>query len=45
MDDLGRIVIPKKVRQTVGINDGDMFEIFIDDNNNIVLRSYTIEED
>ena len=30
IDDLGRIVIPKDIRKTMGIKDGDPFEIFID---------------
>ncbi len=27
MDDLGRVVIPKEVRQSLGINEGDFLEI------------------
>lgn len=37
MDDLGRIVIPKVYRNAVGAKEGDAFEIYMDDNNNIVL--------
>lgn len=30
VDNLGRIVIPKAIRKTLNIQDGDTFEIFID---------------
>ena len=30
VDNLGRIVIPKAIRKTLNIQDGDAFEIFID---------------
>ena len=30
IDDLGRVVIPKEIRNTLGIHDGDPLEIFID---------------
>ena len=38
IDDLGRIVIPKEIRRTVGIKEGDPLEIFLD--NGIVLKKY-----
>jgi len=31
IDDLGRIMIPKEIRRTLRIKDGDPFEIFIED--------------
>ena len=31
MDDLARVVIPKKIRQELGIEEGDALEIFTDD--------------
>lgn len=40
IDDLGRIVIPKAIRQELGIKEGEPLEIFKDDNNNIVLKRY-----
>lgn len=40
IDDLGRIVIPKEIRQTYVIADGDPLEIFTDGNGGIVLRPY-----
>ena len=32
IDDLGRVVIPKEIRKTLNIRDGDPLEIFIDPN-------------
>lgn len=41
VDQLGRIVVPKELRRILGVEEGKTsFEIFIDDNNNIVLRKY-----
>jgi AbrB family transcriptional regulator, stage V sporulation protein T len=31
IDDLGRVVIPKEIRENMGIKDGDPMEIFIED--------------
>ena len=39
VDDLGRVVIPKELRNTLGIEDGDPLEIFTQDNL-ILLRKY-----
>ena len=39
IDQLGRIVIPKELRNTLEINDFDPIEILMD-NDNIVLRKY-----
>lgn len=30
IDDLGRVVIPKEVRRTIGIREGDPLEIYVD---------------
>lgn len=40
MDDLGRIVIPKEIRRTMRIYEGDPLEIFFDTDHNIVLKKY-----
>ena len=32
IDDLGRVVVPKEIRQTLGIREGDPLEIFLDKN-------------
>lgn len=39
VDDLGRIVLPKELRQTMGIRAGDHMEIYTDADN-IILRKY-----
>lgn len=36
IDDLGRVIIPKEVRKTLGIREGDPLEIFIDRNESSV---------
>lgn len=41
IDDLGRIVIPKEIRRSLKINEGDSVEIFVDDNK-IILNKYSI---
>lgn len=38
IDDLGRIAIPKELRRTMGIHEGDPLEIFTNDGG-IVLKS------
>lgn len=40
IDDLGRVVIPKELRNAFGINDGDPMEIFVDKEGEIILRKY-----
>lgn len=42
IDELGRIVIPKEIRKTMRIREGENIEIFIDSNQNIVLKKYSI---
>ena len=32
IDNLGRIVVPKEIRDTLGIEDGDPLEIFVEGN-------------
>lgn len=41
IDDLGRIVIPKEIRKSFKINEGDSLEIFVD-NNQIILKKYSL---
>ena len=40
IDDLGRVVIPKEIRRTYGINNGDPLEIFTDNEGFIILKKY-----
>lgn len=44
MDDLGRVVIPKELRRTSNIKEGDQFEIFATANNELILRKATVKE-
>lgn len=44
IDDLGRIVIPKEIRRTLKIRDGENMEIFIDAES-IILKKYSRLED
>ena len=39
IDDLGRVVIPKEIRRTMRIREGDPLEIFLD-GDHIVLQKY-----
>ena len=41
IDDLGRIVIPKELRRTMRIKEGESLEIFIDGNDQIILKKYS----
>lgn len=41
IDDLGRIVIPKELRDNLDINYRDALEIYVD-SENIILRKYAI---
>ena len=40
IDELGRIVIPKEIRNSLRLNTGDSVEIFIEDNK-ILLKKYS----
>lgn len=44
IDDLGRVVIPKTIRQELGINEGDLLEIFQTDDGGLYLKLYVPEE-
>lgn len=41
IDDLGRIVIPKEIRRTLRIREGDPFEIFLDGQNGVIFHKYS----
>lgn len=41
IDELGRIVIPKEIRRSLRIKEGDNLEILID-NENIILKKYSV---
>ena len=44
VDDLGRIVIPKDIRRTMRIKEGDPFEIFTE-NNMVCFVKYRLSEE
>lgn len=39
IDDLGRVVIPKEIRRTMRIREGDPLEVYIEDNK-IMIKKY-----
>lgn len=39
IDDLGRIVVPKEIRRTLRIREGDPLEIFTDREGEIILKN------
>ncbi len=40
IDELGRIVLPIELRRTLSLDVKDPLEIFVDDDNTIVLKKY-----
>lgn len=40
IDDLGRVVIPKEIRRSLGIKEGDPMEIFTTREGEILLKLY-----
>ena len=44
IDDLGRVVIPKELRRSMGITEGDPLEIFTTYEGQIILQKYHEEE-
>ena len=41
IDDLGRVVIPKEIRRTMRIREGDSLEIFVNQSGEVVLKKYS----
>ena len=44
IDDLGRVVIPKELRRSLRIQEGDPLEIFTDDEGGVIFRKYDYTE-
>ena len=42
-DDLGRIVIPKEIRRTCHVREGDPMEIYLGEGDEIILKKYDTE--
>ncbi len=45
IDELGRIVIPKEIRRTLRIREGDSLEIFTEPSGKILLKKYSLIEE
>jgi stage V sporulation protein T len=49
IDDLGRVVIPKEIRRTLRLREGDPLELFIDGDGGVTFKKYypeaTYEDD
>ena len=41
IDDLGRVVIPKEIRRTMRIREGDPLEIYTSTNGEVVFKKYS----
>ena len=44
IDDLGRVVIPKEIRRTMRIREGDPLEIYTDKEGGVIFRKYSLME-
>jgi AbrB family looped-hinge helix DNA binding protein len=46
VDDLGRVVIPKEIRRSLGIREGEPLEIFVDsENKSVTFQRYDFTSD
>ena len=41
-DDLGRIVVPKAIRHSLGVKEGDWMEMFIGEDGELILRPHVV---
>lgn len=41
IDDLGRVVIPKEIRRSLNIREGDPLEIFTDRDGSVIFKKYS----
>jgi AbrB family transcriptional regulator (stage V sporulation protein T) len=44
IDDLGRVVIPKEIRDNLRIRENDPMEIYVSDNGEVIFRKYQPEK-
>lgn len=44
IDDLGRVVIPKEIRRTMRIREGDPLEIYTDKDGGVIFKKYSLME-
>ncbi len=45
IDELGRIVVPKELRNTLKIKNGTTMEIYTNEQNELILRKYSVAEE
>ena len=45
IDDLGRVVIPREIRKTMRIKEGDPLEIFTTNDGEVVFKKYTYTDE
>ena len=45
VDDLGRVVIPREIRRTMNIREGDPLEIFVDKDGCVIFKKYSSPEE
>ena len=45
IDDLGRVVIPKEIRRTLRIREGDPLEIFTEKDGSVIFKKYSLMDD
>ena len=43
IDDLGRVVIPREIRRSLGIRENDPLEIWVDGKDTVCFRKYTVD--
>lgn len=44
IDELGRVVIPKEIRKTLGIKEGDPLEIFINEGDIVLKKCFSVNQ-
>ena len=44
IDDLGRVVVPKEIRRSLSVREGDPLEIFLDEQGGITFKPYRVDE-
>ena len=42
IDDLGRVVIPREIRRTLGIREGDPLEIYTGNDGSVIFKKYSM---
>lgn len=45
VDDLGRVVVPRQLRHTLGIQNGDPIEYLVSEDGDIIIRKYDPDTD